>query len=81
MLQHCHRNHFLHDLISRVFLRSLQYGIVVMGFLDAFVRPDVRTFPMIVPQHVQEELTSEDGLLIQTEVLASLMVKLWLDGV
>ena len=31
------RNHFLHDLITRVFLRSLQYGIVVMGFLDAFV--------------------------------------------
>ena len=31
------RNHFLHDLITRVFLRSLQYGVVVMGFLDAFV--------------------------------------------
>ena len=31
------RNHFLHDLITRVFLRSLQYGIVVMGFIDAFV--------------------------------------------
>ena len=31
------RNHFLLDLITRVFLRSLQYGIVVMGFLDAFV--------------------------------------------
>ena len=30
------RNLFLHDLITRVFLRSLQYGIVVMGFLDAF---------------------------------------------
>ena len=28
---------FLHELITRVFLRSLQYGIVVMGFLDAFV--------------------------------------------
>ena len=27
---------FFHDLITRVFLRSLQYGIVVMGFLDAF---------------------------------------------
>ena len=40
------RNHFLHDLITRVFMRSLQYGIVVLGFLDAFVyahhkhRPD-----------------------------------------
>ena len=32
-----HRNRLLHDLISRVFLRSLQYGIVVLGFLDAFV--------------------------------------------
>ena len=31
------RNHFLHDLITRMFLRSLQYGIVVLGFLDAFV--------------------------------------------
>ena len=31
------RNHFFHDLITRVFLRSHQYGIVVMGFLDAFV--------------------------------------------
>ena len=31
------RNHLLHDVITRVFLRSLQYGIVVMGFLDAFV--------------------------------------------
>ena len=30
------RNHLLHDLITRVFLRSLQYGIVVLGFLDAF---------------------------------------------
>ena len=28
---------FLHGLISWVFLRSLQYGIVVVGFLDAFV--------------------------------------------
>ena len=36
---------------------------------------------MIVPQHVQEELTSEDELFFQTEVLASLMVKLLLDGV
>ena len=31
------RNHLLHDLITRLFLRSLQCGIVVMGFLDAFV--------------------------------------------
>ena len=31
------RNLFLHDLITRVFSRSLQYGIVVLGFLDAFV--------------------------------------------
>ena len=31
------RNCLLHHLISRVFLRSLQYGIVVVGFLDAFV--------------------------------------------
>ena len=31
------RNSFLHDLITRVFLRSIQYGIVVLGFFDAFV--------------------------------------------
>ena len=31
------RNCLLHDLISRVVLRSLQYGIVVLGFLDTFV--------------------------------------------
>ena len=31
------RNHLVHDLITHVFLRSLQYGIVVMGFIDAFV--------------------------------------------
>ena len=30
------RNHF-HDLISRVFLQSVQYGIVVLGLLDAFL--------------------------------------------
>ena len=31
------RSHPLQDLITQVFLRSLQYGIVVMGFIDAFV--------------------------------------------
>ena len=31
------RNRLLHDLISRVFLQSLEYGIMVLGFLDAFV--------------------------------------------
>ena len=31
------RNCLLHDLISPVFLRSLQYGIVVLCFFDAFV--------------------------------------------
>ena len=31
------RNHLRHDLITHVFLRSLQYGIVVMGFIDAIV--------------------------------------------
>ena len=31
------RIHFLHDLMTRVFLQSLQYGIVVLGYLDAFV--------------------------------------------
>ena len=108
---------FLRDLITRVFMRSIQNGIVVLGFLDAFVyahheqllptptrirqrvlldtylvsrtktsayqssKPDIRTFPMVVPQNAQEELTSEDGLFIQTEVLASWTVKLLLDGV
>ena len=31
------RGHLFHDLISQIFLRSLQYGIVVMGVIDAFV--------------------------------------------
>ena len=31
------QNHLPHDLITQVFVRSLQYGIVVMGFIDAFV--------------------------------------------
>ena len=31
------RNHPLHDLITKVLLRSLQCGIAVMGFIDAFV--------------------------------------------
>ena len=31
------RNPFLSDLITRVFLQCLQYGIVVLGFLVAFV--------------------------------------------
>ena len=31
------RSQLLHDLITQVYLRSLQYGIVVMGFIDAFV--------------------------------------------
>ena len=30
------RGHLFHDLITQVFLRSLQYGIVVMGVIDAF---------------------------------------------
>ena len=36
------RNCLLHDLTSRVFLRSLQHGIVVLGFLDAFVYPHLK---------------------------------------
>ena len=31
------RGHLLHDLITQVYLRSLQHGIVVMGFIDSFV--------------------------------------------
>ena len=31
------RNNLLHDLITQVFVRSLQYGILVMGFIDAYV--------------------------------------------
>ena len=30
------RTRLLHDLNTRVFMQSLQYGIVVLGFLDAF---------------------------------------------
>ena len=37
------RNCLPHDLTSRVFLRSLQYGIVVLGFLDAFFMPIINT--------------------------------------
>ena len=29
------RNHLLHDMITQVFLLSPQYGITVMGFIDA----------------------------------------------
>ena len=121
------RNHLLHDVITHVFLRSLQYGIVVLGFIDTFVyahhqhrqglenpgnfddcmkrrirfmmtitpvythayqatclsrhpwknsvsrcpKPDIRTFPTLVPQHVKEAMISDDGPLKQTEVLAS----------
>ena len=35
------RSHLLHDLITQVFLRSLQYGIVVMGVIDAFVHAHI----------------------------------------
>ena len=48
------KSHFLHDLITQVFLQSVQYGIVVLRFLDAVVyahlkhRPDIRIFPMLV---------------------------------
>ena len=31
------RGHLLHDLVTQIFLRSLQYGIVVMGIIDDFV--------------------------------------------
>ena len=31
------RGHLFHDLITQTILRSLQYGIVVMGVIDAFV--------------------------------------------
>ena len=31
------RSHLQHDLVTRLFLQSLQYGIVVLVFLDAFV--------------------------------------------
>ena len=34
---HPRRGHLLLDLISQVFLRSVQFGIIVMGFIDAFV--------------------------------------------
>ena len=32
-----HRESFFTRLVTHVFLRSLQNGIVVMGFIDAFV--------------------------------------------
>ena len=30
------RSHLLHDLVTQIFSRSLQYGIVVMGIIDSF---------------------------------------------
>ena len=45
MLRCCHRNHFLHDFITQVFLQSVQYGIVVLGFLDAFVYAHLKHRP------------------------------------
>ena len=44
-------------------------------------KPDIRTFQMLVPQHVKEAMISEDGQFTQTEVLSSKMVKLSLGGV
>ena len=37
MLQYSHRNHFPHDLVTRLFLQSLQYWIGVQGFLGALL--------------------------------------------
>ena len=34
-------------------------------------KPDTRTFPTLVPQHVKEAMISRDGHFIQTGVLAS----------
>ena len=40
-----------------------------------------RTFTTLFPQHVKEAMIIVGWLFIQTEVLALLMVNLWLDGV
>ena len=37
MLRYCHRDRLSHDLVTRLFLQSLQFGILVLGFLDACV--------------------------------------------
>ena len=42
--------------------------------------PDIRTFPMLVAQHVKEAMIYEGGPFIKTGVLASRMVKLSLGG-
>ena len=44
-------------------------------------RPDIRTFPVLVPQHVKEEMITVDRLYLQMEVPALLMEKLLLDMV
>ena len=44
-------------------------------------KPDIRIFPILVPQHVKEAMIIVGGLFVQVVVLASLMVKLLLDGV
>ena len=41
------RNPFFHDLITRVFLQSLQYGIVVMAFLDVMPITSTAKVPRI----------------------------------
>ena len=43
MLQYCHRDHSLHHLVTRLFLQSFQYGIVVLGFLNALFKPIIST--------------------------------------
>ena len=46
-----------------------------MNFRLPKPKPDIGIFPMFVPQHVQEVMTSKDGPSFQTGVLALWMVK------
>ena len=50
------RAHLLHDLVTHIFRRSIQYGIVVMGVLDAFVYAHNHHRRMWITQRTLETL-------------------------
>ena len=74
------RRHLLHDLITQVFLRSLQYGIVVMGFIDAFVYAHQHRRSIDNPGNFGDCMKGM-GHLYRWGVPALWMVKPLLDGV
>ena len=84
------RNSFLRDLIPRVFMRSIQYGLVVLGFFDAFHYAHHKqcqdsensgNFGDCMHNFRLPKTIVVGGIFIQMVVLALLMVKLLLGGV